>query len=144
MSGCQQKTFFPAAIITVTTVEPYELVIVANTTASTTLGLPDLSVTLKSETAVPSNLTAFSVTYYTLQGDVVPELRIEETPMSTFLAGNTTLVLKMSPYTSRVYNFLSTTNAVISPLKALIMLTFKDVNGNTVQKEVWCRIHSPS
>ncbi|MBF0542906.1 MAG: hypothetical protein HQM08_00660 [Candidatus Riflebacteria bacterium] len=135
-----EKTIFPAALIEVTGVTPFDI---KWTVASDTTTLPTAVIALKSESGVPSNIISYSISYYTLSGDPVPELRIEETPMNFFVTANTAVSVTLSPYTTRVVDFFSKTTANVSPLKVSILLTIKDVNGNIITREAYCQLYRP-
>ena len=134
-NGCIEKTLLPAVIITVANVTPYDLV----PTSTATAQLPSCQVNLTFETLVPTRLQSFSVSYASKLGQPIPVLRIEETPMEVRFTGGAAAVT-FNPYTAKVVELYELTSSDISPIIATIRLTFRDANGNTVQRDATCRL----
>jgi len=141
LSGCIEKTLYPAVILTVVSVTPNELRITSTETTGTSITFPSTVIVLKSETQVPATLVSYSVSYSTNLGQSLPALRIEETPYDLFLAGGGSADITISPYTQKVADLFELSTSDISPIKATITLTVKDVNGNTVNREAHCLLY---
>ncbi len=139
LSGCIEKTVLPAVLVTVAKVEPYDLI----PTATETSALPTVDVTLDFESAVPTNLRSYSITYRTRAGQALPELTVPETPYQIKFSPTAGQVVTLRPYTSRVVDLYELTPSAISPIVATIRLTLEDVNGNTVFREATCRLFKP-
>ncbi|MBF0499877.1 MAG: hypothetical protein HQM09_07080 [Candidatus Riflebacteria bacterium] len=138
--GCSEKTIYPAVLQTVVSVTPYEITPTAiSATGTATVTQP--SIALRSDSGVPSQLKSYSVAYSTNLGQNIPELRIEETPYDLFLAQNATTNIPVTVYTQRVVDLFSRSTSNISPIRATILLTINDANGNTTQREASCLLY---
>ena len=139
LSGCIEKTLKPAVIMKVAQVSPYRVF----PTGTGTSDLPTVDVLLTAQSGVPSKLLSYAVTYQTSQGQALPQLRIDETPMELLIAPSADTTITLPVYTSRVVDLFDLTLSDISPLKASIRLTIHDENNNTIAKEAHCLLYPP-
>lgn len=138
LSGCADKILFPEASFTVASVEPNELRVEAAVESDTNIVLPPTSISIISESKIPANLEAFSISYTTRLGEPIPQIAVPETKQNLQLLPEATTEVSINPYTRRLYDLFSLTNADISPVNALMYLKIKDINGNTVHVEASC------
>lgn len=146
LSGCIEKTVLPALILSVTSVTPYELKPTSATdatTGATTYTLPTTVIALRSMTKVPARLVSFNISYSTRIGQPLPSLRIDETPYDLYLTPDSTINITMSPYSERVLNLFLFSTSEISPIRAVMTLTVKDVNNNTIHRDAHCLLLKP-
>ncbi len=140
--GCIQKTVFPAILLTVTGVTPYE-VKPTLPVGSAAVTLQSVAVAIRADTQVPANLKGYSVTYQTKLGDAIPQVSVPFTPLELLLTLGGTTNITLNPYTQDVVTIFNNTNSQISPILATIHLDVKDVNGNTVTVVAHCLLHKP-
>lgn len=138
-SGCVEKTLYPAVMVLVEDIDPDE---VAYTEGATEL--PKVTLTLTPQNGVPSSLVSYRISYFTRLSESIPELRVEETAFDLYLPANTQTAVTIPVYTTRVVDLFSLSQSDIAPIKAVITLTIKDVNGNTIQKDAHCNLSAPT
>ena len=138
LSGCADKILFPEATFTVVSVTPDSLRVEATVATDTTIVFPPTSISIISETKIPASLEAFSISYTTRLGEPIPQIAVPETTQNLQILPDATTEISLNPYTRRLYDLLSLTNADISPVNALMRLKIKDINGNYVQVEANC------
>ncbi|HEY9072096.1 MAG TPA: hypothetical protein VIV61_17690 [Candidatus Ozemobacteraceae bacterium] len=145
LTGCIEKTVYPAVILTVTTVTPDPITATYKIDASGTLRLTTtpLTVTLRAETGVPSNIKKYTITYQSRIGDPLPEITVEDMPFETHLAPSADTAVTFNVYTLQVASLLLTTSSDIAPLRAAITMYIEDANGNEVIKEAHCQLAFP-
>jgi len=143
LPGCIQKTIYPAILLTVVSVTPFELRPTAPT-GSATITLPSVVVALRSDVQMPANLVAYSFAYETNLGSPLPQLAVGPIPIELSLTVGGTTNITLNPYTQTVVDLFSNTTSEISPIKATILLDVKDVNENTVRKEAHCLLYRPN
>ncbi|HOY67189.1 MAG TPA: hypothetical protein PLP29_09880 [Candidatus Ozemobacteraceae bacterium] len=145
LTGCIEKTVYPAVILTVTAVAPNPITATYQFDASGTIKLSTtpLSVTLRAETGVPSNIKSYSISYQTRIGDPIPEIAVVDMPFEVYLAPSAETTAEFDVYTAQVVNLLANTRSDISPLRAAITMRIEDVNGNEVVKEAHCQLSQP-
>jgi hypothetical protein len=137
LAGCLNKTIYPAVLLIVDSVEPYQLVPTATDTAS----LPTVSVTLVTQSRVPAYLKGFSVSYTTNLGEPLPYLTIEELPLLTTLQVSGSTQVTVPVYSSRVVDLFELSPSSIAPIKATITLRIQDANHNTIFREALCLLY---
>ncbi len=147
LTGCIEKTVYPAVVITVDKVEPYQLEVTdysVAASASGTVTLPTTAVSLKVQTGVPSWIKAVSIVYTTKLDQPLPELEVKETPFDLFLTPSTSNDVTVKPYTLKVLELYELSSSEISPIKASITLKIKDANGNDTYVQTTCLLLKPA
>ncbi|MFZ2957872.1 MAG: hypothetical protein WA705_13375 [Candidatus Ozemobacteraceae bacterium] len=140
LTGCTESTIFPAVVQTVVSVSPYEITPTAMN-ASGTVTVSQLTIALKTETGVPSRIVSYSIAYATNLGQPISQLRVEETPYDLYLAPSVSTNIPVTVYSQRVADLYAQSTSDISPIRATVILTVKDVNGNTVKREASCLLY---
>lgn len=140
LTGCIDKTIYPATDLEIVSVVPYALIPTATDTAS----LPAAQINFKSLSKVPCNLKSYSITYYTAQGEEIAALTLPQTSIETKIDAETEVSVEIRPYTSRVIDLLELSSSQISPIMARIKLSFYDYNGNWLEREANCLLYQYS
>ena len=137
LSGCIERTLYPAVNLTVEGVDPYESFPSAGAEPT------EVSISLKTEEGIPSNLEAFSIAYYTRLGEPISKLEVPKTAKHQFLPAATANSISITPYTAYVLDLYELSSSDISPIRADITLYVKDVNGNRVERIASCLLYKP-
>lgn len=150
ITGCIEKTVYPAVMMTMTNVTPNPITATVTTDASGTLSLTTtpLSVTFQVETGVPSRITGYSIFYESRIGEPIPELTVQDMPYDLYLPpgtdGPVETTTTIDVYTLQAARLLTTTSSDIAPLRATVSFRIRDVNGNEVVKEAHTQLSKPS
>lgn len=139
LTGCIEKTIFPAANFSVVKVTPDSLRLASDTK----IIFPGTVITLSSDTSIPADMEAFAINYTTRLGEPIPQIAVPETPFNQKLAPAATTDIALSPYSNRLYALFSHTVADISPVIAYITINIKDVNNNKIQVQASCLCYAP-
>jgi len=139
-NGCIDKTFFPSTELEVTSVTPYSLIPTATDTAS----LPTTQISVLSLSKVPCSLKGISASYYTVMGDEIPLLAVNNQQLEQKIDAEAAVVIPFSPYSSRLVDLFELSSSEISPVKARITMHFLDINGNWVNLDAHCMLYKYS
>lgn len=140
-AGCLEKTIYPALQTTVVSVTPSEL---QPTNGTASLDLPTAEILLRPDTKVPSSLVSYHVTYTTPTGQVLDSLRLSEVPFDLVLSPESETAIIVRPYTPAVVTLYENSLSNIEPIRATIVLTIKDVNGNLTHPTARCLLYKPA
>ncbi len=135
--GCIDKTVYPATSLQVTSVEPYALIPTATDTAS----LPTTTITVRSQSKIPCSLKSISARYFTVNGEEIPLLAINNQELQMSLDAESEATIELGPYSSTLLDLFELSASRISPVKAQITMHFLDVNGNWVDLEAHCMLY---
>lgn len=136
-NGCIDKTFFPATELQVTSVEPYALIPTATDTAS----LPTTEIKILSQSKIPCSLKSLSAKYFTVFGEEIPLLAINNQQMELKIDAEASVGIPVSPYSSRLVELFELSASEISPVKVKITMNFLDANSNWVSTEAHCLLY---
>jgi hypothetical protein len=139
LTGCMEKTFFPAAEIEVTSVDPTYLI----PTATATAELPTTDITIKSLNKVPCSLKSYSVKYTTPLGEEITSASYDSAGIEAKLDAEGELVVKMMPYSLRILDLFELSSSSIAPVTARMTFNFEDYNGNWNSVVAHCRLYPP-
>lgn len=142
--GCIDKAFFPKAELAITSVDPYYVAWNAEGDgASATYSLPSVKIALQNYTGIPAELTSTSISYRTKLGELITQLPAYSRDQEITLEANSTTEFDVAFYYQDILDFTALTTSSIYPIKAIILLSIKDVNGNHQTIEGNCLIVSP-
>jgi len=150
ITGCIEKTVYPAVLITMTSVTPNPITATVTTDASGSISLTadPLSVRFSVETGVPSRIISYSVLYETRIGEPLPELSVLDMPFDLYLppGGETPVetTAAVEVYTVQAASLMLNSPSDIAPLRATVSFVIKDVNGNELVKEAHTQLSKPS
>lgn len=150
ITGCIEKTVYPAVLITMTSVTPNPITATVTTDASGSISLTadPLSVRFSVETGVPSRIVSYSVLYETRIGEPLPELSVLDMPFDLYLppGGETPVetTAAVEVYTVQAASLMLNSPSDIAPLRATVSFVIKDVNGNELVKEGHTQLSKPS
>jgi hypothetical protein len=111
--------------------------------ASATFSLPNITVSLRNETAIPAYLTSISVKYSTKLGDSISQLPQYSRKYEITLAANSTTDFEVALYYPDILNFVEFTTSDIFPINATIFVEITDVNNNKIYSEANCIVYKP-
>jgi hypothetical protein len=137
LNGCMDKTFFPAAELEVISVEPFASI----PTSADVNSVPETQVTVRSLGKIPASLKKISLRYYTVFGDEISSIAVNDLPIEARIGAEEELTIDIRPYTVAVADIFELSSSQISPIKAKITLHFNDVNGNWVNREAHCLLY---
>lgn len=142
--GCSDSFFYPEAKFAVAAVDPFYLAWEkAGEAASATYSLPNITISLRNETAIPANLTSISVKYSTKLGDPITQLPQYSQKYEITLEPNATTDFEIALYYPEILNFIEFTNSDIFPIQASIIIEIVDINNNISHSEANCVIYKP-
>ena len=130
--GCNKNELYPASDVQITKVNPFSILPTSNDFDS----IEDGVVTMKLINSIPCELVSYDLTYRTVLNDPIESLSISEIKTNLPLAEKDTEVeLTIKPYTQQLLNLLKSTTSEISPVRATVLLHFRDVNKNDIHRE---------
>ena len=131
-TGCNKNELYPASDIQITKVDPYNIIPTSNNFDS----IDDGVITMKLLNSIPCDLISYDLSYRTVLNDPIESLSISQIRTNLPLAEKDTEVeLTLKPYTQQLLNLLQSTSSEISPIRATVILHFRDVNKNDIYRE---------
>ena len=86
--------------------------------------------------SVPCELVSYDLTYKTVLNEPLDNLSISQIRTNIPLAQkDSEEELTLKPYTQQLLNLLQSTSSNISPIRATVILHFRDVNKNDIYRE---------
>ena len=125
--GCDKKVFYPASDLQITKTEPFNII----PSSSDFSSIEDGVVSVKLLNAIPCELVSYDLTYRTILDEPLEGLTLTNIPINIPLeSANTEISVTLKPYTKQVLDLFNNTNSNISPIRATVIMHFKDVNKN--------------
>lgn len=143
--GCIEKTLSPSAILSITKVDPYYVSWETKKVegASDTFTLPEIKISIRSDTGVPATLKETAISYRTRIGEPIKQLPDFIRYQDIYIEPNSTTDVSVAFYDKDLLNFVSLFQSPIYPIRALFRLTIRDLNGNDIFLETSCVIPDP-
>ncbi len=125
--GCDKKVFYPASDLQITKTEPFNII----PSSSDFSSIEDGVVSVKLLNAIPCELVSYDLTYRTILDEPLEGLTLTNIPINIPLeSADTEISVTLKPYTKQVLDLFNNTNSNISPIRATVIMHFKDVNKN--------------
>lgn len=130
--GCNKNELYPASDVQITKVNPFSILPTSNDFDS----IEDGVVTMKLINSIPCELVSYDLTYKTVLNEPLDNLSISQIRTNIPLAQkDSEEELTLKPYTQQLLNLLQSTSSNISPIRATVILHFRDVNKNDIYRE---------